>query len=198
MTEDLSELQQHVRTHLGETLIESAIAYGELTITVPCFKIVETLKFLRDNVMCRFIQLIDLSCVDYPERRRRFDVVYHLLSLHHNLRIRVKVGIIDGDVCPSVIDVYPCADWYEREAFDLFGIVFEGHPDLRRILTDYGFEGHPLRKDFPLTGFTEVRWDDAARRVVSEPVSLPQDYRNFDYLGPWRGDLRLPGDEKAK
>ncbi|WOI52146.1 NADH-quinone oxidoreductase subunit C [Parvularcula sp. LCG005] len=198
MTDELLELKDHIDSVLGDTLVSSAIAYRELNITVPATKIVETLRFLRDDPLCRFIQLIDLCGVDYPERRKRFEVVYHLLSLHNNIRVRVKCGVADGDTCPTVIDVYPCADWFEREAFDMYGIVFEGHPDLRRILTDYGFEGHPLRKDFPLTGFTEVRWDDEQSRVVYEPVNLTQDYRNFDYLSPWKGaEYVLPGDEKA-
>ena len=199
MSEELSELKEHIEGWLGDDLVESNIAFGELNVTVPCHKIVETLKFLRDDPMCRFLQLIDLCGVDYPGRKRRFDVVYHLLSLHNNTRVRVKVGVAENDTCPTVTSVHPCADWFEREAFDMYGIVFEGHPDLRRILTDYGFEGYPLRKDFPVTGFTEVRWDDEERRVVYEPVDLTQEYRNFDYLSPWKGgEYVLPGDEKAK
>ncbi|MEM9234632.1 MAG: NADH-quinone oxidoreductase subunit C [Pseudomonadota bacterium] len=198
MTDELNELKEHIDGVLGENLVSSEIAFGELNVTVPCNKIIETLKFLRDDPMCRFIQLIDLCGVDYPGRKRRFDVVYHLLSMHNNCRIRVKVGVNENDACPSVISVYPCADWFEREAFDMYGIVFDGHPDLRRILTDYGFEGYPLRKDFPMTGFTEVKWDDEQRRVVYQPVELQQEYRNFDYLSPWQGtDYDLPGDEKA-
>lgn len=198
MTDDLSELKAHIDLHLGEALVASDISHGELNVTVPCSKIGATLKFLRDDPMCKFIQLIDLCGVDYPARRKRFEVVYHLLSMHNNVRMRVKIPVADGDACPSVMDVFPCADWYERETFDMYGIVFEGHPDLRRLLTDYTFEGHPLRKDFPLTGHTEVRWDDEQSRVVYEPVQLTQEYRNFDYLSPWKGgEYELPGDEKA-
>ena len=198
MTDELTELKEHIDGAMGEDLVASELAHGELNITVPCNKIVETLKFLRDDPMCRFIQLIDLCGVDYPGRKRRFDVVYHLLSMHNNLRIRVKVGVNENDACPTTISIFPNADWYEREAFDMYGIIFDGHPDLRRILTDYGFEGYPLRKDFPMTGFTEVKWDDEQRRVVYEPVNLQQEYRSFDYLSPWKGgEYVLPGDEKA-
>ena len=198
MSDELIELKEHIEATLGENLSAAELAHGELNVTVPAGKIVETLKFLRDDPMCRFLQLIDLCGVDYPERRKRFDVVYHLLSLHHNIRIRVKAAVADGESIPTTVDVYPCADWFEREAFDMYGIVFEGHPDLRRILTDYGFEGHPLRKDFPLTGHTEVRYDDEQMRVIYEPVKLTQDYRNFDYLSPWNGsEYVLPGDEKS-
>jgi NADH-quinone oxidoreductase subunit C len=197
-SEELAELKEHVDATLGEALVESKLAFGELTVTVSPNKIVQTLKFLRDDPLCRFIQLLDLAGVDWPERRRRFEVVYHLLSMQDNVRIRVKVRVAEGDTVPTVTEVFPNADWYEREAFDLYGIIFEGHPDLRRILTDYGFEGHPLRKDFPLSGFTQVRWDDEERRVVSEPVELQQEYRDFDYLSPWEGaSYVLPGDEKG-
>lgn len=199
MTEDLNDLKSHIDAHLGEALKSSEIAFGELTIAVPVSKIIATLKFLRDDTMCRFIQLIDLCGADYPERRKRFDVVYHLLSLHNNQRIRVKVAVAEGDSCPTAIPVYPCADWFEREAFDMYGVEFDDHPDMRRILTDYGFDGHPLRKDFPLTGHVEVRWDDEQSRVVYEPVQLAQEYRDFDYLSPWKGATYvLPGDEKVE
>lgn len=199
LLEDLSELEEHIKAQLGDALIGAQIAYEELTLTVPCNQIVATLKFLKDDAMCRFTQLVDLAGVDYPERRKRFDVVYHLLSMENNARIRVKMSIAEGDSAPTVTGVFPNADWYEREVFDMYGVVFEGHPDMRRILTDYGFEGHPLRKDFPLTGYTEVRWDDEQQRVVYEPVKLTQEYRNFDYLSPWEGSAYvLPGDEKAE
>jgi NADH-quinone oxidoreductase subunit C len=198
LLDDLTELEDHIASQLGENLISSQVAYGELTLTVPCKQIVQTLKFLREDPMCRFTQLMDLAGVDYPERRKRFDVVYHLLSMETNLRVRVKLANAEGDTVPTTTGVFPNADWYEREAFDMYGIVFEGHPDLRRLLTDYGFEGHPLRKDFPLTGYTEVRWDDEQQRVIYEPVQLTQEYRNFDYLSPWEGSQYvLPGDEKA-
>lgn len=196
--DDLIELKDHIAAWGGEAIIAQEVAFGELSVTVAAGKIVDTLKFLRDDPICRFVQLIDLCGVDYPERRKRFEVVYHLLSLHNNTRIRIKVPVGQSDSCPSVRSIFPNADWYEREAFDMYGIVFDGHPDLRRILTDYGFEGYPLRKDFPLTGFTEVRWDDEQSRVVYEPVELAQEFRNFDTLSPWRGsDYVLPGDEKA-
>jgi len=199
LLEDLTELEEHIEGTLGEALASSQIAYGELSITVPAAQLLATLKFLRDDTMCRFTQLIDLCGVDYPERRKRFDVVYLLLSMENNLRIRVKVLTGEGESVPSACPIFPNADWYEREAFDMYGIVFEGHADMRRLLTDYGFEGHPLRKDFPLTGYTEVRWDDEQQRVVHEPVKLTQEYRNFDYLSPWEGaDYVLPGDEKAE
>ena len=199
LLDDLQELQEHIVATLGDNVISSQIAYGELTVVVPCTQIQGTLKFLKEDAMCRFTQLIELAGVDYPERRKRFDVAYHLLSMENNTRIRVKIPVAEGDTAPSVIPVFPNADWYEREAFDMYGIVFEGHPDMRRLLTDYGFEGRPLRKDFPLTGYTEVRWDDEQQRVVHEPVKLTQEYRNFDYLSPWEGgDYVLPGDEKAE
>ena len=198
LLEDLTELEEHIEGTLGDNLASSQIAFGELGITVPSQQILPTLKFLRDDNMCRFTQLIDLCGVDYPARRKRFDVVYLLLSMENNLRIRVKVLTGEGESVPSACPVFPNADWYEREAFDMYGIVFEGHADMRRLLTDYGFEGHPLRKDFPLTGYTEVRWDDEQQRVVHEPVKLTQEYRNFDYLSPWEGGAYvLPGDEKA-
>jgi NADH-quinone oxidoreductase subunit C len=175
-----------------------ALAYGELTLNAQAPDIVSVLRFLRDDARCLFCCLIDITAVDWPSRERRFDVVYHLLSPKHNARIRVKIEIDERTPVSSVIEVFPNADWYEREIYDLYGIVFNGHPDLRRILTDYGFEGHPLRKDFPLTGFVEVRYDDELKRVVYEPVRLTQEFRNFDFLSPWEGtDYVLPGDEKA-
>ena len=162
-------------------------------------RIVQVLQFLRDDPLCKFSVLIDLCGVDYPSRAKRFDVVYHLLSMHNNMRVRVKAAIAEENTIPTVTSVYPAADWFEREAFDMYGIVFSGHPDLRRILTDYNFEGYPLRKDFPLTGHVEVRYDDEQKRVVYEPVKLVQEFRNFDYLSPWEGaQYVLPGDEKAE
>lgn len=199
MNEELRELGEHIAAALENDVRGWKVEYGELTVEVHASRIVHVLKFLREDMLCRFIQLIDLCGVDYPGRAKRFDVVYHLLSLHNNARIRVKAAVGEDETIPSVIDVFPCADWFEREAFDLYGIVFTGHPDLRRILTDYGFEGHPLRKDFPLTGHVEVRYDDERKAVVYEPVHLVQEYRNFDYLSPWEGaQYALPGDEKAK
>lgn len=199
LTDDLAELKEHVDATLGDALVASEMRHGELSVTVVREKIVQTLGFLRDDPVCRFIQMMDLCGVDYPGEKRRFEVVYHLLSMQDNVRIRVKCRVGEGETVPTVCEIYPNADWYEREAFDMYGIVFEGHPDMRRLLTDYGFEGHPLRKDFPLTGFTEVRWDDEERRVVHEPVELQQEYRNFDYLSPWEGSQYvLPGDEKSE
>jgi NADH-quinone oxidoreductase subunit C len=179
--------------------MSGSVAYDELTVEVEAARIVEALRFLVEDPHCRFVNFIDLCGADYPGRAERFDVVYHLLSPRHNQRIRVKVRTDEETPVPSAIPVFPAADWYERETYDLYGILFSGHPDLRRILTDYGFEGHPLRKDFPLTGFVEVRYDDAEKRVVYEPVRLNQEFRNFDFLSPWEGtDYALPGDEKAK
>ncbi|UXN60446.1 NADH-quinone oxidoreductase subunit C [Phyllobacterium zundukense] len=197
--EALDELFGYLKENPNLTLKSVAIAYGELTIEVEGDALLETLTFLRDDAKCQFISLIDISGVDYPSRLNRFDVVYHLLSPRQNLRIRVKTATDEDTPIPSATPVYPGADWYERETYDLYGVLFSGHPDLRRILTDYGFEGHPLRKDFPLTGFVEVRYDDEVKRVVYEPVELRQEFRNFDFQSPWEGtDYVLPGDEKAK
>jgi NADH-quinone oxidoreductase subunit C len=199
MSEALNDLAAHVTKKLGDKITGALIAYGELTVTVNAADIVGVLTFLRDDKRCQFISFIDISGCDYPSREKRFDVVYHLLSPRQNLRIRVKVATDEVTPVSSVTDVYPGADWFEREAYDLYGILFSGHPDLRRLLTDYGFEGHPLRKDFPLTGFVEVRYDDEMKRVVYEPVELKQEFRNFDFLSPWEGtEYVLPGDEKAK
>lgn len=197
--EALSELATYLTEKPGLTLKSVGIAYGDLSVEVDADGLLATLAFLRDDVQCQFISLIDISGVDYPSRVNRFDVVYHLLSPRQNLRIRVKVSTDEDTPVPSATPVYPGADWYERETYDLYGVLFSGHPDLRRILTDYGFEGHPLRKDFPLTGFVEVRYDDEVKRVVYEPVELRQEFRNFDFQSPWEGtDYVLPGDEKAK
>lgn len=175
------------------------IAFGEVTISVPRERIVEVLTALRDDAACQFEILIDICGVDYPARTERFDVVYHLLSARQNQRLRVKVTTDEDTPVPSAIPVFPAANWFEREAYDMYGILFSDHPDLRRLLTDYGFEGHPLRKDFPLTGYKEVRYDDEQKRVVYEPVKLTQDFRQFDFESPWEGvQYILPGDEKAK
>ncbi|MFO1152019.1 MAG: NADH-quinone oxidoreductase subunit C [Alsobacter sp.] len=180
-------------------VVGSGVAFGELTIEVEAARLPETLRILRDDPAFGFVSFIDLCGADYPGRERRFDVVVHLLSPRHNRRIRVKARTDEMTPVPTSIPVFPAANWFEREAYDLYGILFSGHPDLRRILTDYGFEGHPLRKDFPLTGFVEVRYDDEQKRVVYEPVRLPQEFRQFDFLSPWEGtDYVLPGDEKAK
>lgn len=199
MSEALTELAAHIASRGGVEVLRSELAYGELTITVAPADVVTISRFLRDDESCGFVSIIDVSGADYPARANRFDVNYHLLSPRRNLRIRVKVHANEETIVPSVTEVWPGADWYERETYDLYGVLFSGHPDLRRILTDYGFEGHPLRKDFPLTGFVEVRYDDEAKRVVYEPVELKQEFRNFDFLSPWEGtDYVLPGDEKVK
>jgi NADH-quinone oxidoreductase subunit C len=177
--------------------VRSAFAFDELTLTVDPPRIVEALQFLRDDPAAQFVSIIDISGVDYPQREKRFDVVYHLLSPKLNLRVRVKIETDEETAVASATAVYPGADWFEREVYDLFGVTFEGHPDLRRILTDYGFDGHPLRKDFPMTGLVEVRYDDAEKRVRYDPVRLNQEFRQFDFLSPWEGPP-LPGDEKAK
>ena len=198
MNEMLDTLGTTVAGALGPAVTGHALAYGELTVTAQAADIVSVLRFLRDDPRCQFWCLIDITAVDWPSRERRFDVVYHLLSPKHNARIRIKIETDEETPVSSVIEVFPSADWYEREIYDLYGVVFAGHPDMRRILTDYGFEGHPLRKDFPLTGFVEVRYDDELKRVVYEPVRLTQEFRNFDFLSPWEGtDYTLPGDEKA-
>jgi len=199
MSESLKDLAAYVSEKLDGRIEEADLAYGELTFTVAAGDIVEVARFLRNDVQCQFISFIDICGVDYPGRERRFDVVYHLLSPRHNQRVRIRVMTDEDTPVPSITSVYPGADWFERETYDLYGVLFTGHPDLRRILTDYGFEGHPLRKDFPLTGFVEVRYDDEVKRVIYEPVVLKQEFRNFDFLSPWEGtDYVLPGDEKAK
>jgi len=198
--ESLRELGEHVCAALGDVAVESAVARGELTLTVSRAALLPLLKFLRDDTECQFKCLIDISGVDYPERPERFEVVYHLLSVSLNQRVRIKVSADEDTPVPSATGLFSAAGWYEREAWDLFGILFSDHPDLRRILTDYGFDGHPLRKDFPLTGYVEVRYDDEQKRVVYRSVKLPQDFRTFDFLSPWEGTQQamvLPGDEKA-
>ncbi|HYH70112.1 MAG TPA: NADH-quinone oxidoreductase subunit C [Methyloceanibacter sp.] len=198
MHANLNELGTHLAEKLGPALQRRQVAVGELTIDVDRAQIKDVLTLLRDDPRCRFGCLIDICGVDYPERKNRFDLVYHLLSPWLNHRIRVRLETDARTPVQSVVDVYPAADWFEREAFDLYGILFDGHPDLRRILTDYGFQGHPLRKDFPLTGFVELRYDDEQKRVVYEPVKLMQEYRSFDFLSPWEAmDTAIPGDEKA-
>jgi NADH-quinone oxidoreductase subunit C len=192
------ELAMHVTGAMPGAVENTVIAFGELTFEAKAGEIIPLMIFLRDDPRCMFQTLVDICGVDYPERAQRFDVVYHLLSMRKNKRIRVKIRTDEATPVPSLIPVFPAADWNEREAFDMYGILFDGHPDLRRILTDYGFEGHPLRKDFPLTGHVEVRYDPEQQRVVYEPVKLPQAFRNFDFLSPWEGMSEiLPGDEKA-
>ena len=198
MADALTTLSDHVQAKRSGFGITAAIAYGELTLNATADTIIGLLTFLRDDPQCKFSQLIDLCGADYPKRAKRFDVVYHLLSLHKNHRIRVKVQAGENEAVPTASTVWPSANWFEREAFDMYGIQFSGHPDLRRLLTDYGFTGYPLRKDFPLTGFVEVRYNDELKRVVNEPVKLIQEFRKFDFMSPWEGaKYVLPGDEKA-
>ena len=197
MSTDLEALGQAIVANAAGAITSYSIAFGELTVTGPAGRGVEALSFLRDHPDCRFHQLVDLCGVDYPERPLRFDVVYHLLSLVKNHRIRLKVQTDEDTAVASVADLFPAANWFEREAFDMYGIFFSGHPDLRRLLTDYGFHGHPLRKDFPMTGYVEVRYDDELKRVVYEPVKIAE-FRQFDFTSPWEGaSYALPGDDKA-
>lgn len=194
----LNDLKDIITSALGDVVEGTEVSVGELAIRVGRGDLLRVLTYLRDDVSCQFKQLVDICGVDYPEREERFEVVYNMLSLTHNFRIRVKVTTA-GDPLPSAVSVFSTAGWFEREVWDMYGVAFEGHPDLRRILTDYGFEGHPLRKDFPLTGFVELRYDDEKKRVVYEPVKLAQDFRTFDFLSPWEGlPPQLPGDEKAE
>ncbi|MGA7674353.1 MAG: NADH-quinone oxidoreductase subunit C [Rhizomicrobium sp.] len=196
---DMGDLGEHIAAALPGAVKGCKLALGELTLDAEAGEIVRVLTFLRDDWACEFKVLIDICGADWPAREKRFDVVYHLLSLTKNRRIRVKVETDEATPVPTAISVFPAAGWYERETFDLYGIVFADHPDLRRILTDYGFSGHPLRKDFPLTGFVELRYDDDLKRVVYQPVQLVQEYRDFDFMSPWEGaPYILPGDEKAK
>jgi NADH-quinone oxidoreductase subunit C len=198
MDATLNELGEAIVSALPGAVTGHAIAFGELTATANAADIVKIVTFLRDDPRCQFISFIDITAVDWPAREQRFDVVYHFLSPKLNTRVRIKVATDEVTPVPSIIAVFPGADWFERETWDLYGVMFTGHPDMRRLLTDYGFEGHPLRKDFPLTGFVEVRYDDEVKRVVCEPVRLAQEFRNFDFLSPWEGtDYKLPGDEKA-
>nr|WP_300392052.1 NADH-quinone oxidoreductase subunit C [Henriciella sp.] len=201
MTEALRDLGEHISAAeaCADVVKGYEVRFGELTIHAERDGIMKLARFLKDDNQCVFETLIDICGVDWPERSQRFDVVYHFLSMRLNQRIRIKIETNEATPVPSLIDLHPSADWFEREAFDMYGIRFAGHPDLRRILTDYGFEGYPLRKDFPLTGFTQVRYDDLEKRVINEPVELVQEYRNFDFLSPWEGMTKeLPGDEKAE
>jgi NADH-quinone oxidoreductase subunit C len=199
MTATLDDLGQALADLPDTFVVSRSIVRGELTITVKREGLLAALRHLHDDPACKFEVLIDICGVDYPSRPERFDVVYHLLSMRLNQRIRLKLTTDERTPVPSAIPVFPAANWFEREAYDLYGILFSDHPDLRRILTDYGFKGHPLRKDFPMTGYVEVRYDDEQKRVVYEPVKLTQDFRSFDFLSPWEGaEYLLPGDEKAK
>jgi len=198
MDEILDSLGRAIATALSPAVKDYSIAYGELTVNARAADIVAVMRFLRDDPRCRFWNIVDITAVDWPGREPRFDLVYHLLSPKENLRIRIKIQTDETIPVNSIIEVFPGADWFEREVFDLYGVAFTGHPDMRRLLTDYGFDGYPLRKDFPLTGFVEVRYDDELKRVVYSPVTLAQEFRNFDFLSPWEGtDYVLPGDDKA-
>lgn len=198
MSDALQELGELIDAQLNRATISWRVEHGELTVHVQRDRIVEALTFLRDDPACQFTCLIDICGVDWPARAERFDIVYHLLSPKQNQRIRVKIATSEEDAVPSVNALFPVADWFEREAFDMYGVLFDGHPDLRRLLTDYGFDGHPFRKDFPLSGYVELRYDEERKRVVYEPVKLVQEFRDFDFLSPWEGaKYVLPGDEKA-
>ena len=199
MDDRLAKLGADLAQALPGIVTGHTMAYGELTVTAKAADIITLVTHLRDDPQCRFISFIDVTAIDWPAREKRFDVVYHLLSPEKNFRIRVKIETDETTPVQSIMPVFPGADWFEREVYDLYGVQFEGHPDMRRILTDYGFQGHPLRKDFPLTGFVEVRWDDEQKRVVYDKVKLAQEFRNFDFLSPWEGpNYVLPGDEKAE
>lgn len=197
MSEALNELGALIALKRPDCVVDWAVAHGELTVDVAPTSLPVLVEFLKTDQNCRFSSLVDITAVDYPARAKRFDVIYHFLSMYQNHRIRLRAAIREDDMVPSIVDVHPSANWFEREVFDMFGILFSGHPDLRRILTDYGFRGYPLRKDFPTTGYTEVRYDDELKRVVYEPVKLVQEYRQFDFMSPWEGaEYILPGDEK--
>jgi NADH-quinone oxidoreductase subunit C len=199
MSEALQDLAGMIELKRADAVQSTAIAFGELTVTANLAHLVELIEFLRDDPSCRFSSLVDITAVDLPQRVERFDVVYHFLSMYRNQRIRIKVAVREDEMVPSMHIIHPSANWFEREVFDMFGILFSGHPDLRRLLTDYGFRGHPLRKDFPTTGYVEVRYDEAQKRVVYEPVKLVQEYRQFDFMSPWEGaEYILPGDQKAE
>lgn len=199
MTQAMSELGGHLELKRPDCVLGWNVAFGELNVDVASPNVAGFVEFLKTDPSCRFSTLVDITAVDYPERAKRFDVVYHFLSMYQNHRIRVRVAVREDEVVPSITGVHVSANWFEREVFDMFGIIFSGHPDLRRILTDYGFRGHPLRKDFPTTGYVEVRYDEELKRVVYESVSLVQEYRQFDFMSPWEGaQYVLPGDEKAE
>ncbi|MGB0498670.1 MAG: NADH-quinone oxidoreductase subunit C [Rubricella sp.] len=199
VSEELRDLGTHIATRAEEAVLGHEVRGGELTVTVAAPKIATLVKFLRDDAACQFTTLVDITAIDWPGREKRFDVVYHFLSMTQNQRIRLKAAVREKEIVPSITEVHPSANWFEREVYDMFGILFSGHPDLRRILTDYGFRGFPLRKDFPTTGYVEVRYSEEEKRVVYEPVSLVQDYRQFDFMSPWEGaEYILPGDEKKE
>lgn len=195
---ELKALGEKIAAALPGKVEATYTANGELNVVASAASIVDVVTYLATDSDCLFVNPIDITAVDYPAREKRFDVVYHLQSPKHNHRIRVKAAVAEDEAIPSIVEIFPAANWFERETYDMFGVIFSGHPDLRRLLTDYGFDGHPLRKDFPMTGFVEVRYDDEQKRVVNEPVKLTQEFRQFDFLSPWEGtDYVLPGDEKA-
>ena len=199
MTEALNELGAYIEAKRTDCVLGWSVSRSELTVDVALPNIVGLVDFLKTDQTCRFSTLVDITAVDYPERATRFDVVYHFLSMYQNHRIRLRAAVREEDMVPSINSVHSSANWFEREVFDMYGILFSGHPDLRRILTDYGFRGHPLRKDFPTTGYTEVRYDEEQKRVIYEPVKLVQEYRQFDFMSPWEGaEYILPGDEKEE
>ena len=199
MTTELQELKQYLDNKRVDCVLASCIEHGELTIDVAPTQIYDFVEFLKTDQRCKFSSLVDITAVDYPERVKRFNVVYHFLSMYQNKRIRLRVSLRDHDMLASIVGIHPSANWFEREVFDMFGIMFMGHPDLRRILTDYGFRGHPLRKDFPTSGYSEVRYDEVEKRVVYEPVNLVQEYRKFDFMSPWEGaDYILPEEGSEK
>lgn len=195
----LGDLAEHITDNGSKYLTEATISKGELVIYTDAARVTQLLSFLQSDANCLFKVLLDITAIDYPEREKRFVVVYNLLSVKWNRRIRVKLSVDEDTPVPSAVPLFSCAGWHERETFDMYGVFFSGNPDLRRILTDYGFDGHPLRKDFPLTGYVEMRYDEEQKRVVYEPVELRQEFRNFDFLSPWEGPEKyvLPGDEKA-
>ena len=199
MSEVLIELGAQIEAKRPDCVVAWDVAHGELNVDVAPSNIAGLVEFLKSDPSCKFSTLVDITAVDYPERGKRFDVVYHFLSMYRNQRIRLRAAIREDEMVPSIVNVHPSANWFEREVYDMFGILFSGHPDLRRLLTDYGFRGYPLRKDFPTTGYTEVRYDEAQKRVVYEPVKLVQEYRQFDFMSPWEGaEYILPGDEKKE
>jgi NADH-quinone oxidoreductase subunit C len=198
MDQALRDLGDYIDAANPGAVLDTEVGYGELMVTTTAPALVKLLTFLRDDQNCQFKQLMDVTAVDRPDREARFEIVYNMLSLKHNQRVRIKLAADASTLVPSVTAVFSSANWFEREVWDLFGVFFSDHPDLRRIMTDYGFEGHPLRKDFPLTGYVEVRYDPDQKRVVYEPVKLPQEFRSFDFMSPWEGMLHLPGDEKAE
>jgi len=199
MMTELQELKQYLNSKRVDCVLASCIEHGELTVDVAPAQIYDFVEFLKTDQRCKFSSLVDITAVDYPERVKRFNVVYHFLSMYQNKRIRLRVSLRDHDMLASIVEIHPSANWFEREVFDMFGLMFTGHPDLRRILTDYGFRGHPLRKDFPTSGYSEVRYDEVEKRVVYEPVNLVQEYRKFDFMSPWEGaDYILPEEGSEK